>query len=84
METVRLRKVTEVGMCIQCSSHKCKSWYSLKIVSFSAFFYSLDVFTGFLKQYRIKQVVLSSIPGGDQIFLILYCLKKPVKEREYI
>ncbi len=30
------------------------------------------------------QAVLGSIPGGDQIFLILYCLKKPVKEREYI
>ncbi len=35
--------------------------------------------SGFFKQYRIKylcaiQVVLGSIPGGDQIFLILYCL----------
>ena len=32
----------------------------------------------------VKQVVLGSIPGGSQIFLILYCLKIPVKEREYI
>ncbi len=31
------------------------------------------------------QAVLGLIPGGDQIFLILCCLKKrPVKEREYI
>ncbi len=30
------------------------------------------------------QAALGLIPGGDQIFLILYCLKKPVKEREYI
>ena len=32
----------------------------------------------------IKQAILGLIPGGDQMFLILYCLKKPVKEREYI
>ncbi len=31
----------------------------------------------------VKQAVLGLIPGGDQIFLILYCLKEPVKEREY-
>ncbi len=42
------------------------------IISFSVFFYSLDVF-------------LCSIPGGDQIFLILYCLKKKKAcERERI
>ncbi len=32
----------------------------------------------------VKQAILGSIPGGDQIFLILYYLKKPVNEREYI
>ncbi len=32
----------------------------------------------------VKQVVLGLIPGGDQMFLILYCLKRSVKEREYI
>ncbi len=31
----------------------------------------------------ITQAVLGSIPGGDQIFLILYCLKKAC-ERERI
>ena len=30
------------------------------------------------------QAILGLIHGGDQIFLILYSLKKPVKEREYI
>ncbi len=76
-------------------------------ISFSAFFYLLDclTLTGFLKQYRIKniwsppgieprtaclerlcieQAVLGLISGGDQIFLILYFFKKPVKVREYI
>ncbi len=85
-------------------------------ISFSAFFYSLDVFSLFHRlflnntelkifgqqyKYRIGvfvrwvvvvaqwqsaciQAVLGSTSGGDQIFLILYCLKKPVKEREYI
>ncbi len=32
---------------------------------------------------RYTQVVLGSIPGGDQILLILYCLKK-AGERERI
>ncbi len=32
----------------------------------------------------IKQAVLGSIPGGDQIFYISVLFKKPVKEREYI
>ncbi len=27
------------------------------------------------------QEVLGSIPGGDQLFLMLHCLKIPVKER---
>ncbi len=32
----------------------------------------------------VKLAVLGSIPGSDQIFLILYCLEKPVKDIEYI
>ncbi len=57
-------------------------------ISFSAFFYSLDVFSLFhsvcspggcrssvAERLCAIQVVLGSIPGGDQIFLILYCLK---------
>ncbi len=32
----------------------------------------------------VIQVVLGSIPSGDQILIILYYLKKPVKEKEYI
>ncbi len=65
-------------------------------ISFSAFFYSLDVFSHchrLFKQYEIKniwsppgarlerlcvkQLVLGSIPGGDQIFLICTVKKKP-------
>ncbi len=34
-------------------------------------------------QWQSEQVVLGSIPSGDQIFLILYYLKS-LKEREYI
>ncbi len=30
------------------------------------------------------QAVLGSIPSGDQIFLILYCLKKPERERIHL
>ncbi len=40
--------------------------------------------TFFSERLCVKKAVLGLIPGGDQIFLILYCLKKPVKEREYI
>ncbi len=31
----------------------------------------------------VKEMVQCAIPGGDQILLTV-CLKKPVKEREYI
>ena len=78
---------------------------------FSAFFYSLDVFSLFHRRlkknnYRfkniwsppgieprttcltqkhlcVKQAVLGSIPGGNQILLILYCLKKAF-ERDHL
>ncbi len=32
----------------------------------------------------VKHAVLGLIPGGNQIFVILYCLKNPVKERGHI
>ena len=36
------------------------------------------------ENYLFSKILYSFVPSGDQIFLILYCLKKPVTEREYI
>ncbi len=76
------------------------------IISFSAFFHSLDLFSlsllpDFFKndteskifghhqesnpeRLCVKQVVLGSVPGGNQIFLILYHFFLKPCERERI
>ncbi len=54
--------------------------YSLSFTELECFFAG-SCCCSVAERLCIKQAVLGSIPGGDQLFLILYSLKKSVKEK---